>query len=52
MRRHGAFQLPPLRQEGKRVKSWLPPEDKVYKNPHSVDSFAILQLLDATLKPA
>jgi peptide/nickel transport system substrate-binding protein len=38
--------------EGKRVKGWLPPDDKIYKNPHSVDSFVILQILDGTLKPA
>jgi peptide/nickel transport system substrate-binding protein len=37
--------------EGKRVKGWLPAEDKIYKNPHSVDSFVILQILDGTLKP-
>jgi peptide/nickel transport system substrate-binding protein len=38
--------------EGKRVKGWLPPDNPIYKNPHSVDSFVILQILDGTLKPA
>jgi peptide/nickel transport system substrate-binding protein len=37
--------------ENKRVTGWLPPEHPVYKNPHSVDSFVIVQLLDGTLKP-
>jgi peptide/nickel transport system substrate-binding protein len=38
-------------QQGKRVQGWLPPEHPIYKNPHSVDSFVILQILDGTLKP-
>jgi peptide/nickel transport system substrate-binding protein len=37
--------------DGKRVKGWLPPEHAIYKNPHSVDNFVILQILDGTLKP-
>jgi peptide/nickel transport system substrate-binding protein len=37
--------------EGKRVKGWLPPDHPIYNNPHTVDSFVILQILDGTLKP-
>ncbi|MDQ3811023.1 MAG: ABC transporter substrate-binding protein [Chloroflexota bacterium] len=38
--------------EGKRVTGWLPPEHPIYKNPHSVDNFVIMMIMDGTLKPA
>jgi peptide/nickel transport system substrate-binding protein len=37
--------------DGRRVTGWLPPDDPIYRNSHENDSFAILQLLDGTLKP-
>jgi peptide/nickel transport system substrate-binding protein len=38
--------------EGERVEGWLPDSDPIYQNSPYEDSFAIMMIMDGTLKPA
>jgi peptide/nickel transport system substrate-binding protein len=38
--------------EGERVVGWPPDSDPIYQNSPYMDSFAVMMLMDGTLKPA
>jgi peptide/nickel transport system substrate-binding protein len=38
--------------EGERVEGWLPDSDPIYQNSPYEDSFAVMMIMDGTLKPA